>query len=133
MISLIRLKDGTEILCVVQEQTNTDMVIVDPLQINYRMVAAQAAPAVSLSRFMPFAADPVFLINQSDILDVARARDSVAQYYEYTLENFIRDLDARIDEEMMRSSMTEDEEAAMDSDDAYTKLLEKFEPNGSLQ
>ena len=133
MVSLLRLKDGTEILCTVQEQSSTDMVIVDPLQINYRMIAAQAAPSVSLSRFMPFAADPVFLIKQTDILDVARARDSVAKYYEYTLDTFIHDLDERIDDEMRRSSMTEEEEMEQDNNDVYTRLLERFEPDGSSQ
>jgi hypothetical protein len=128
------LKEGTEMLGVVVEKTAKYIIIKDPLQIHYRMVAGQSAPSVSMSRFMPFAADPTFMFDTKDVLEVVRARDSVAQYYEYTMESYIYDLDLRIDQEMKRSSIDDVEEMdPADLNETYAELLKKIEPQGPLQ
>lgn len=132
-VFLIRLDDSTELIADVVGFDNEAGLVkcVNPLQINYRMGFSQAAPSMSMSRFMPFAKEPIFEFKHENIIQVIEARDSVAKYYEHVLKDFIADLDDRIDEEMMRSAGQEEEPVT--ESDMYKEILEKVTLDGPLQ
>lgn len=126
MISIVRLSDGTELVGDVVDVNSESIVIVDPLQINYKITILQPAPSMGLSRFMPFSGNFKFEIPVNSITTMMKARESMATYYKHALETYITDLDAHIDDELVRSAMPEQQ-------DVYTQLLEKFNPPGHLQ
>lgn len=127
MISIIRLKDGTEIVGDVIDVNSDSIIITDPLQINYKITILQPAPSMGLSRFMPFSDNFDFEIPVGSITTMMKARESLAAYYKHALDTYITDLDAHIDDELIRSAIPEQQQ------DAYTQLLEKFNPPGHLQ
>lgn len=129
MISVVRLRDGTEVVGNVTDVTQEGLTIVDPLQINYKITIMQPAPSMGLSRFMPFADSTEFHLLHDHVTVVAKARDAMAQYYSYALANYITELDDRINVELIDSA-TEEEKTVSD---LYTQLLEKMEPSGDLQ
>lgn len=129
MISVVRLRDGTEVVGNVTDVTQDGLTIVDPLQINYKITIMQPAPSMGLSRFMPFADSTEFHLLHDHITVVTKAREAMAQYYSYALANYITELDDRINVELM-SSATEEEQTVSD---LYSQLLEKMEPSGNLQ
>lgn len=127
MISVIRLKDGTEMVGEVTEVNESSIFVCDPLQINYKISIMQPAPSMGLSRFMPFSESTKFEFKKGDLVTVQFARESLAMYYKHALDTYITDLDERIDEELTKS-------AAPDTvSDLYEQLLEKFEPSGKVQ
>lgn len=130
MISIIRLRDGTEV--VGEVATKGDMlVITDPLQINYKISMMNPAPSMGLSRFMPFSKESEFKIFREHVTTVSEARDSMKRYYTFALTNYITELDQKIDMELTNSSVDDDEE--MTESDFYKQLLERVEPSGNIQ
>ena len=131
MISIVRLRDGTEIVGEVANPTRGDMVLVtEPLQINYKITMMNPAPSMGLSRFMPFSKDGEFKIFREHVTAINEARESMKKYYRYALTNYIIELDERIDKELISSSVDED---SMTETDFYTELLERVEPSGNMQ
>lgn len=129
MISIIRLRDGTEVIGDVADTRGDVVVVTDPLQINYKITMSNPAPSMGLSRFMPFSADGKFKIYREHVTVVCEARESMKQYYTFALTNYIGELDKRIDTELVNSSV-EDE---LTETDFYKQLLERVEPSGNLQ
>lgn len=129
MISLIRLRDGTEVVGNVTDVTEEGLTILDPLQINYKITIMQPAPSMGLSRFMPFSESTEFHLLHDHITVVTKARESLAQYYNFALDGYILDLDRRINEELVGSATEEDQTPS----DLYAQLLEKLEPSGNMQ
>lgn len=130
MISIIRLRDGTEVVGDVADTRGDVVVVTDPLQINYKITMNNPAPSMGLSRFMPFSVDSKFKIYREHVTAVCEARDSMKQYYKFALTNYIGDLDKRIDAELVSSSVDEDQ---MTETDFYKQLLERVEPSGNIQ
>lgn len=130
MISIIRLRDGTEMIGDVANTRGDVLVVNDPLQINYKISMVNPAPSMGLSRFMPFSKDNEFKIYREHVTTVSEARESMKKYYTFALTNYIVDLDQKIDMELVNSS-TDDEE--MTESDFYKQLLERVEPSGNIQ
>lgn len=128
MISSIRLIDGVEIIGDIIAIENNTIVVEDPLQVNYKITVMQPTPSMSLSRFMPFVANTTFEFSDQSVTHIAPVRESMATYYTHALTTYIRDLDLRIDEELINSSVDE-----KDTTDDYTKLLQKVELDGLPQ
>ena len=125
MISVVRLKDGTEIVGDVIDVNNESIIITDPLQINYKITIMQPAPSMGLSRFMPFSDGTDFEIPVATIAVMMKARDSLAAYYVHALSTYITDLDSRIDHELNTSAKSSNTEIKT-TNELYTQLLEKL-------
>lgn len=130
MISIIRLRDGTEVIGDVADTRGDVVIVTDPLQINYKISMNNPAPSMGLSRFMPFSRESKFKIYREHVTVVSEARDSMKKYYSFALTNYINDLDEKIDMELVSSSV--DDETLTESD-LYKEILERVEPSGSLQ
>jgi bifunctional ADP-heptose synthase (sugar kinase/adenylyltransferase) len=132
MLALIRLQDGTEVIGSVKEDHNSKIVLEDPLQINYRLVAHQPMPTVSISRYMPFAEEQIFSFDKEDVMHIVQPKKSMAEYYKSALKNYKMVIDGNIDEELASAAHNDEEEVEGDINDAYKALLERMNFKGPL-
>lgn len=138
MLALIKLQNGQEVIGNVKEQHPTSITLEDPLQINYRLVAHQPMPTVSVSRYMPFASSKVFTFEMKDLLHVSEPRAAMAEYYTHALYNYKTVIDENVEEELKSAAASEKEdhiEVEGDGEeitDAYRALLERINLKGPL-
>lgn len=133
MLALIKLMNGQEVIGNVKGNSPASITLEDPLQINYRLVATQPMPTVSVSRYMPFSSDHIFTFKKEDLLHVVEPKRAMAEYYINALQNYKTIIDNNIEEELLYAAgtekeMHEDEESA----DAYKALLERIDIKGPL-
>ena len=130
-LALIKLTNGIEIVGDVQK-TTVGLKVTDPLQINYKFVSFQPMPTVGVSRYMPFAATPVFSFTLDQIVHVVEPTPAMVEYYAHALNNYREDIDGHIEEELMgvvgRSSIKK----STNKDELYKALLDRMEPDGPL-
>lgn len=134
MLVLIKLQNGTEVIGNVTEELKTKITIEDPLQINYRLVATQPMPTVSVSRYMPFSSDQTFTFDKKDLLHIAEPKYSMTKYYQHALNNYKEVIDETVDQELLYATGidTDVQEGTGDIADAYRALLERMNPKGPL-
>jgi hypothetical protein len=128
-LSLIKLTNGTEIVGDVQK-TTVGLKITDPLQINYKFVSFQPMPTVGVSRYMPFAANPVFSFTLDQIVHVVDPTPAMVEYYAHALRNYREDIDSHIEEELMSVVGKSSIKKASNKEDLYKALLERMESDG---
>lgn len=136
MLALIKLQNGTEVIGKVKEDLKTRLILEDPLQINYRLVATQPMPTVSVSRYMPFAAACEFTFDRKDIMHAVEPKSAMAEYYKNALKNYKLVVDQNVEQELLNASQIDrmsaegyDEE---DITDAYKALLERMNFKGPM-
>lgn len=130
-LSLIKLNNGTEIIGDVQK-TTVGMKITDPLQINYKFVSFQPMPTVGVSRYMPFAANPVFTFTLDQVLHVAEPTPAMVEYYAHALTNYREDIDAHIEDELMSVAGRSAIKKSTNKEELYSALLDRLEPEGPV-
>lgn len=130
MLALIKLYNGQEVIGNVKEELKTKITLEDPLQINYRLVATQPMPTVSVSRYMPFSNQQVFTFDKKDLLHIAEPRVAMAEYYKHALYNYKEVIDESVEQELLQA-VGEGEEGE-DITDAYRALLERMNFKGPL-
>ena len=130
-LSIIKLTNGTEIIGDVQK-TTVGLKITDPLQINYKFVSFQPMPTVGVSRYMPFAADPVFVFTLDQVLHVVPPTPAMVEYYAHALSNYREDIDAHIEDELMSVVGRSSIKKSTNKDDLYKALLDRMESDGPL-
>ena len=130
-ISLVKLTNGTEILGDVKK-TTSGISITDPLQINYKFVSFQPMPTVSVSRYMPFAADTTFTFFLDQVIHVVDPKETMVEYYQHALSNYRDDIDAHIDNELMSVVGRSSIKRSSSKEELYTALLERMESDGPL-
>ena len=126
---LVKLANGAELLGDVRK-TTSGVSITDPLQINYKFVSFQPMPTVSVSRYMPFAAEPTFTFFLDQVVHTVEPKPTMAEYYIHALANYKEEIDDHIDNELMgvvgRSSVRK----ATNKEELYTALLERMDTEG---
>lgn len=137
MLALVKLYNGTEVIGNVKEDLKASITLEDPLQINYRLVATQPMPTVSVSRYMPFSFHQEVTFNKKDLLHVVEPRLAMKQYYQHALENYKNVIDTNIEAELLEAAgCVTREDLSLDPDqelnDAYASLLEKIPFKGPL-
>lgn len=107
MVSLIRLIDGTEIVGEVQEE-NDEMIVDNPMLINYKIRSDSHLPVISMLRFMPFAKNPNIKIKKTHILSSALPMNGLVKYYKSSIKSMKEtELDKSIDEEFANAANEE--------------------------
>lgn len=137
MLALIKLQNGQEVIGNVKEQLDTSITLEDPLQINYRLVAHQPMPTVSVSRYMPFSSIKEFTFDKKDLLHISEPRKAMAEYYTHALYNYKTVIDDNVEEELLAAAASEKEDRieiddSEESSDAYRALLERLNLKGPL-
>lgn len=128
-LALLKLHNGTELLGDVVECDDHKMQVRDPLQINYKFLTFQPMPAISISRYMPFAEDTLFAFCLDDVLHAVVPKQAVVDYYHYALRNYQENIDPMVESELVTASeRTVKPKTAMD--DMYKALLDRAENDG---
>lgn len=128
-LSLIKLNSGLELIG--EATIIKGMVQVsDPLQINYKFVSFQPMPVVSVSRYMPFAANPAFTFELDQVAHIVEPKASMVEYYQHALDNYEQNIDGIIDDELMGVVSRSDIKKSRSTEELYTALLERLEPEG---
>lgn len=130
MLALIKMQNGQEIIGQV-EYADADHTLIDvsePMQINYRMIASQPMPAVSISRYMPFAAHRVFTISIHDTLHVVEPWQPMVEYYKNALHNYSTQLDKIIEQEMLDAAGVDYD---VPNEELYSDMLNRMVLNGT--
>ena len=135
MLALIKLYNGQEVIGNVKEEQDNKVVLEDPMQINYRLVATQPMPTVSVSRYMPFSMNKIFSFDKKDLLHIDQPRKAMAEYYLHALNNYRQVIDENVEQELLHASgndYDEGEPDEQDMSDAYKALLERIDIKGPV-
>lgn len=128
-LALLKLQNGTELLGDVIEYDESAMSVRDPLQVNYKFLSFQPMPAISVSRYMPFAEDTLFVFDMQEILHAVQPKQAVIDYYHYALKNYQDNIDPLVETELSTASDRQSKTKGT-TDDIYKTLLERAENDG---
>lgn len=107
MVSLIRLIDGTEIVGEVQEE-NDEVIVDNPMLINYKIRQDTLLPVISMLRFMPFAKEPNIKIKKTHIISSALPMNGLEKYYKSSIKSMEEmETDKAINEEFYSAANEE--------------------------
>lgn len=133
MLALIKLCNGQEVIGSIKEDFDDRVSLEDPLQINYRLVATQPMPTVSVSRYMPFAINQVFTFDKKDLLHIVEPKPAMVDYYKHALNNYKHVIDKNVEEELIGATKPPEGYGEGDEiSDAYQALLERLNHKGPL-
>ena len=127
---LIKLYNGTEVLGEIIECDDEVMRIQDPFQVNYKHLSFQPMPAMSISRYMPFAGDNVFTFDTGDIMHIMPPKQAVIDYYEYALRNFQENIDPIVESELQSVVDRPAKVQGGAKEDVYKAILDRAENDG---
>lgn len=131
MVVLIKTKNGTEIIGDMVDNTQEGILLSDPFVINYRFTVGQPMPSISLSRYMPFAADTERRFDWSDIMHQTVPRKPFETYYLNAVEYSKENVDKDVDEELM-SAAARTKGSKTDLTDIYKAILDRTNYEGPL-
>lgn len=100
MITLLKLKDGTEVIGKVLTDEKDGIVLEDPFIIFYKASANGSIPSVGMFRYMPFASDPVMYFDLQDIRHNVSPSIAFENYYKSTVRIFEDHMDVEIEREL---------------------------------
>lgn len=131
MIVLIRTKNGTEIVGSVVENNSDGIILSDPFLINYRFSVGQPMPSISLSRYMPFAADYERRFEWADIMHSTTPSKPFETYYMNALEYCRENVDKSVNDELI-SAAVKTRGSKSDLTDIYQAILDRTNFDGPL-
>lgn len=94
------LSTGQEIIGEMEAHVDSKIMMRDVLQVNYRALENQPMPMVSVSRYMPFAAEPIFEFQIRDVVNMCTPSKPMQEYYIHSLSHYRSTIDANVDKEM---------------------------------
>lgn len=121
MISLIKLIDGTELVGEVNH-TGDQVIINNPLQINYFMRSTASMPMVTLHRYMPFSETTSFSFYKDHIVTQVEPKVGMIEYYSATLKDIVEFADPSINSSLLEKV----EMMSGESGDVAQALLERM-------
>lgn len=131
MLTIFKLRNGQEVVGDMVEQHEDHLTVKDPLVINYRFVAGQPMPTISLSRYMPFAVEPVFQFFMEDIMHAVPPSEAFAAYYDNSIQ-YCKDLvDESVDSELAQAAQIP-RSGKGDLMEIYQAILERTQVKGPL-
>lgn len=128
MISLIKLKNGTEIIGEIK-RIGESILIEDPMQINYKTVDYTSLPVISFSRYCPFSSEDLFSFDMDSILHVTPVRQSLEEYYKQAIGYHKDVVSKHLDEELFDATLAK----KASSNSAMQEFLKKVKIDGYAQ
>lgn len=124
MVTLLKLRDGTEIVGKNINDSKDGIVLEDPFVVIYKANLHGSMPSVGLFRYMPFSGDQVIFFENADIRHACFPSRAFENYYLSTLNIFKEELDVEIERELLEavgSSLSKNREMQ----ELYVALLER--------
>lgn len=131
MHMLLKLKNGSEIVGKVANNDYNGVELEDPFLINYRFVAGQPIPTISLSRYIPFAAQHHHFFARSEIMHESAPSAAFEAYYINSVEYCKEHVDKTVDDELT-SAVARSSRGKNDLMDVYQAILERTQLDGPL-
>jgi hypothetical protein len=131
MIVILKLKNGIEVIGTVVSADARGWDVANPFIINYRFVAGHPMPTISVSRYIPFAADHQHKFSKQDVMHHTTPSKAFASYYQKSLEYCEQHIDKNVDEDLNDIA---DRTPASDEDmsSVYKSILERTQFDGPL-
>lgn len=105
-ISLIKLKNGIEVVGYLKKVNNNEVVLEEPMQIQYKHPDNQGLPVISFMKYCPFSSETIFQFDMDTVLHVTPVRKSAEQYYIQALDHYKNFFQKRLDKELEQASET---------------------------
>lgn len=131
MLTILKLRNGQEVIGSVTQQHDEHITVQDPLVINYRFVAGQPMPTISLSRYMPFSLAPSFEFFMEDIMHAVPPSDAFAAYYDNSIQYCREIVDKSVDDELSSAAQIP-RSGKGDLMEIYQAILERTQVKGPL-
>lgn len=131
MALLIKLKNGTEVIGESIKKTGLHLTLRDPFIINYRFIAGQPMPSISVSRYMPFSADHIHMFYSEDIMHSVAPSATFEAYYINALE-YCRDVVDRSVEEELVDAAARTKNPKHELTDIYEAILDQTKFSGPM-
>lgn len=131
MVVIIKTRNGAEIVGTMTNNTSDGLTISDPFLINYRFTVGQPMPSISLSRYMPFAADYERMFDWNDIMHHTTPSKPFETYYLNALDYCRENVDKTVDEELV-SAAAKTKVGKGDLTDIYKAILDRTNYDGPL-
>jgi hypothetical protein len=131
MYTLLKLKNGLEVIGKVVNMDYHGVELEDPFVINYRFVAGQPIPTISLSRYIPFAHDHQHLFARVDVMHESAPSQAFGQYYANSVEYCREVVDKSVEEELATAAANAPKGKAS-MKDIYNAILERTQMDGPL-
>lgn len=131
MIALIKTKNGAEIVGTLTSHTPDGITLSDPFLINYRFAVGQPMPSISLSRYMPFAADYERLFDWEDVMHNTIPSEPFQSYYMNALEYCRENVDKSVNDELVTAA-AKTKNSKNELTDIYKAILDRTNYDGPL-
>jgi len=106
MFLIIKLISNVEVIGNVLEENKSDILMDNPLQINYKQKSELHPPTISLQRYIPFSSTTHIKFKNDHILSKTTPLTSMIDYYNASLKNIQEHVDPSIDQELAVASGT---------------------------
>lgn len=130
MISIIKLINGIEVIGDIVSNEN-NVVIKNPLQINYRYKNEFSPPVISLTRYSPFAETFEVSFKKENVLNILTPIVNMTRYYNTSLKNIEQHIDPSIDQELSAAAGENDQDLSPESQ-AKLALIERHVTKATL-
>lgn len=126
MVNLIKLTNGTELLGRIINKDANEIMINNPLQINYfTSKSNQTMPSVALQRYMPFSAEEDVVFKKEHIMNISVPVKGMDEYYNKTLNSIKINIDTSIVADLA-DAVDGMAEGASAERDMYLAILERM-------
>lgn len=127
MIKLIKLVDGTEVIGTISVPSSEEVLISDPLQVNFYTRTPSSVPVIALYRYMPLSKQREFSFDNEHIISIADPMAGLVEYYKVMLKDFIVQFDDNLNAELLEKAGVMATTYAEDMDkDMAEAVLEKM-------
>lgn len=131
MYTLLKLKNGIEVVGKVINMDYHGVELEDPFIINYRFVTGQPVPTISLSRYIPFAAEHQHLFARVDIMHESAPSQAFGEYYANSVEYCRNFVDGPVEEELTTAA-AKAPKGKPSLMEIYEAILERSQLDGPL-
>ena len=126
MIKILKLTTGVEVVGHVEYVDPMQIVLRNPLQINYKYYIG-ALPSVSFARYIMFAENDTVSFDKIHVVNEVTARESFSNFYLSAVKEYITDVQQSIDDEL---NSAEYKPKTTTEQDLHLRMLEAMSVDG---
>lgn len=131
-ITLIKLKNGTEVVGCLKKVNNSVVELEEPMQINYKTSEALGLPVVSFTKYCPFSTETIFQFDKEFVLHVTPTKKAVEDYYAHALDFYKNVSEKHLEKELLQAAKLDKNVENMDNEN-MKNYLRKVKIDGYAQ